>query len=183
MTRDLERRERFEAVVAEVQDPLERYLRRRASVDDVDDLLGDVLLTVWRRLDDLPPAAVLPWCYGVARRALANQRRGTRRRLRLVERLTAEPASAVTMEESAAAEDPELAAALEALPAADREILVLWAWEGLEPRDVAVVLDITPNAAALRLSRAKKRLSAELTRQDSADAGHEGIGDTGGHRP
>lgn len=166
-----------------MQDPLERYLRRRASADDADDVMGDVLLTVWRRLDDLPADAVLPWCYGVARRALANHRRGDRRRLRLVERLTAEPVADVTLEPAAAAEDPELAASLQDLPAVDREVLVLWAWEGLEPREMAVALDISANAAALRLSRAKKRLSARLARQDSEDAGHKGYGGTGRHRP
>ncbi|NNE95898.1 MAG: RNA polymerase subunit sigma-24, partial [Acidimicrobiales bacterium] len=51
-------RARFEAVAAEVYEPLQRYLRRRAASSDADELLDDVLLVLWRRLDDIPPGAV-----------------------------------------------------------------------------------------------------------------------------
>jgi len=62
---------------------------------------------------------------------------------------------------------------------ADREVLRLWAWEQLEPGEIAVVLGSTPNAVSLRLSRAKRRLAHLLGRQDPVDAGHKGIEDTG----
>jgi RNA polymerase sigma-70 factor, ECF subfamily len=39
-------------------------------------------LTAWRRLDEVPDPA-LPWLLGVARRVVANQRRGEQRRERL----------------------------------------------------------------------------------------------------
>ncbi|MGH8947086.1 MAG: RNA polymerase sigma factor, partial [Acidimicrobiia bacterium] len=84
-------RDRFERIADEVFEPLQRYLRRRAPAHDAEDILSEVLLTVWRRIDDAPTDNPLPWCYGVARRALANHRRGDRRRLRLVSRLGAEP--------------------------------------------------------------------------------------------
>jgi RNA polymerase sigma-70 factor (ECF subfamily) len=80
-------------------------------------------------------------------------------------------------------EQPELAAALAALPEADREVLVLWAWEQLEPREIATVLQITPNAVSVRLSRARKKLARQLTRKDPAASGHKGVGHTGEHRP
>jgi RNA polymerase sigma-70 factor (ECF subfamily) len=53
-------------------------------------------------------------------------------------------------------------AALDQLSRSDRELLRLHAWEGLEPREIAVVLGITANAAATRLSRAKKRFLVTL---------------------
>jgi RNA polymerase sigma-70 factor (ECF subfamily) len=71
-------------------------------------------------------------------------------------------------------EDPELAAALASLPEADQEVLRLWAWEQLEPREIAQVLGSTANAVSLRLSRARKKLSDALTRQDPTGAGHIG---------
>jgi RNA polymerase sigma-70 factor (ECF subfamily) len=166
------RRARFEAVVADIYDPLQRYLRRRARGDEVSDVLSDVLLTVWRRLDDVPEA-VLPWSYGVARRALANHRRSASRHLRLVERLETER-PAVVADPADILEDPELAAALASLPAADQEVLRLWAWEQLEPREIAQVLGSTANAVSLRLTRARKKLSDALTRQDPSGAGHIG---------
>jgi RNA polymerase sigma-70 factor (ECF subfamily) len=162
----------FESVVADVYEPLQRYLRRRCALDDVDDLLNDALLTVWRRLDDLPDGSPLPWCYGVARRCLANHRRAAGRRQRLSERIT----SAGTRSPSypwTSSVDAGLQAALDRLPEADGEIIRLWAWEELEPRQIALVLDMTPNAVSVRLGRIRSRLRDELARQDRAAAGHK----------
>lgn len=161
----------FEAVAAEVYEPLQRYLRRRVARHEVDELLNDVLLTIWRRLDDVPEGSVLPWCYGVARRTLANHRRGDARRLRLVQRLVAvsPPAAAHPWTEAA---DVQLQAALDRLPERDRELIRLWAWEHLEPREIAVVLGETPNAVTVRLGRIRRRLQREMARQDPVGAGH-----------
>lgn len=172
-----ERERRYEALIEEVHDPLMRYLRRRATADVADDVMGDMLLTLWRRLDSVPNPTPLPWCYGVARRTLANHRRGERRRLQLVAKLEAQPPLA--FDPPAADENPELATALGDLLPAERELLTLWALEGLEPREIAVVLETTPNAVSLRLTRAKKKLARHLERQDSVTAGHIRYGRTG----
>jgi len=175
---DIERRQRFELVAAQVYEPLQRYLRRRATPDDAADALSDVLLTVWRRLDDVPDLP-LPWCYGVAKRTLANQRRGRQRHLRLVERMTSEAATSPTHEN----DDPALEAALSEMSESDQELLRLWAWEQLEPREIAIVLQTTPNAVSLRLTRAKAKLESKLTRQDSSTAGQKRDRHTEEHRP
>ena len=169
-----ERRDRFEAIAAEVYDPLQRYLRRRASAEESGDVFSDVLLTVWRRLDEVPSDAVLPWSYGVARRTLSNHRRAAQRNLRLVQRLESErqPVSEGDPADAIEAADPVLAEALAGLPAADQEILRLWAWEQLEPREIAHALGSTANAVSLRLSRARKKLAESLTRQDPPPPGH-----------
>jgi RNA polymerase sigma-70 factor (ECF subfamily) len=78
---------------------------------------------------------------------------------------------------------PEVHAALMALPEADREVLALWAWEELEPREIAAVLDTTPNAISLRLSRAKAKLAAEIARQNPPDAGQEPVETAQEHQP
>jgi RNA polymerase sigma-70 factor (ECF subfamily) len=159
-----------------VQDPIQRYLLRRAHRDDVDDLVSEVLLVMWRRLDTIPEN-VLPWCYGVARNALANHRRASGRRLRLVSHLQAQPH--FTDQPEAAGLDPLLEAALDSLSGADREVLRLWAWEQLEPREIASSLGISANAAALRLSKARTRLARRITGQDPSAAGHRRDGHTG----
>lgn len=170
-----DRRERFEAIAEEVFQPLQRYLRRRTDRDAAEDALADVMLTVWRRLDDAPSERVLPWCYGIARNTLANQRRGRRRHLRLIERLEAEPGQNTAPDPADTGTDPELAAALQALSPDDREVLRLWAWEQLEPREIAPVLGISVNAATLRLSRARSRLAEGVVGQDRASSGHEPV--------
>jgi RNA polymerase sigma factor (sigma-70 family) len=177
-----DRRALFEDLVAKVSDPVQRYLLRRASRDVADDVLGDVLLVLWRRLDDVPADDPVPWSMGVARRSLANRRRTDRRRLALVERIRAVDPPTVMTDPAGSEEHPELTAALATLGDTDREVLVLWAWEGLEPRDIAKVLWISDNAAANRLARARRRLADSLGRQDSAGGGQEGDMDPREHR-
>jgi RNA polymerase sigma-70 factor (ECF subfamily) len=154
----------FESLVADVYGPLQRYLRRRTDPATADDVLGDALLVMWRRADDIPSDAALAWCYGVARRCLANALRGTDRQLQLVRRMAVEPPS------STPDDDP----VLEALSAGDRELLRLWAWEQLSPAELGVVLGITPNAASIRLHRAKGKLRNQLLRRKAvAPSGHQ----------
>jgi RNA polymerase sigma-70 factor, ECF subfamily len=157
------RRQRFEALAGEVLLPLQRYLRRRT--EDADDVLSEVLLVLWRRLEDVPDEA-LPWAYGVARGCLANHRRSAQRRLKLVRRLATERVVE-------ASDDTDLAEALACLREDDREVLRLWAWEQLPPREIAVVLGITPNAASIRLHRATKKLRHQLVGKDAQPSGHK----------
>jgi len=178
MQTDLERRRQFEAVVDVVYEPLQRYLGRRAQPADVSELLNDSLLVIWRRLDHVPADDPLPWSYGVAKRCLANHRRGAERRLRLLGRVIdrAPSDSFVSRQPSPEYGNPQLQTALDELDESDRELVRLWAWERLEPREIAVVLDTTPNAVSLRLTRAKKKLMTSMERQDLAAAGQEGLG-------
>lgn len=148
----------FEQLVAESYEPLQRYLRRRTDHATADDVLGDSLLVMWRRHEEIPEDARLAWCYGVARGCLANAIRSAERRLRLVRRLAAERSPSVQTV------DPLLQEALDALPAKDAEVLRLWAWEQLTASEIATALDITPNAASIRLHRATKKLKAAVLR-------------------
>jgi RNA polymerase sigma-70 factor (ECF subfamily) len=174
-----DRRRRYERVFRLAYEPLQRYVRRRAEAHDVDDIVTDALTVMWRRLDDVPVGAELAWSYGVARRCLANHRRSTTRRARLDDKLMA-AAPRPPGGGWDPVDDPELDLALADLSADDRELVRLWAWEQLEPREIAVVLDITANAASIRLHRAKARLAERLAaRKDDASSGHE----PDGHRP
>ncbi|MGW5641007.1 RNA polymerase sigma factor [Streptomyces sp. NPDC003832] len=172
------RERRYEALVRIVALPLHRYLLRRADPHQVDDVLAETMLVLWRRLDDVPgmpegvPTGaddVLPWCYGVARGCLANARRADRRRLRLVERLTR--AASLTQPAARTNDHGELHEALGTLGEADREVVLLWAWEELPPRAIAEVTGLSPNAVSIRLHRAKKKLAAALKRKNGMAAG------------
>lgn len=165
-----DRRHSFESIADEVYEPVRRYLLRRLVREDAEEVLDDVLLTLWRRLDEVPPHGVLPWCYGVARRHVANHRRSHRRRQALWDRLASQPQQLV-LDPHGGDSDVDMATAFERLSASDREVLRLWAWEGLEPQQIAAVLGSSVNAATLRLSRAKKKLGSEIARQDSRPGG------------
>lgn len=135
-------------------------LRRAGDPEDAADVVAETFLVAWRRLEDVPPdPQARLWLYGVARRALANQRRGERRRERLGELLCAEltPALAEPPET-----EPDVLAALERLGPEDREVLRLSAWEELSPSEAATVLGISAVAARSRLHRARRRLRRAL---------------------
>lgn len=169
--------ERFETVVREeLLEPLRRYLARRTDPATADDVLAETLLVCWRRRDELPSPA-LPWAYAVARNCLANARRSDRRQQRVAGRVAAVDPP-VEHEPGAGPRDDALHDALSRLPADVAELLRLWAWEQLTPSEIATVLDVTPNAASIRLTRARARLREELGKIE-AGAGHEEPGGAG----
>ena len=158
-----ERRSDFESLVARVGPPLRGYLLRRTDRDTAEDVLADTLLVLWRRRDDVPAAGELPWCYGVARRCLANAQRAERRRHRLVLRLggLARPHDQ-PYGGPPEVPDPDVRRALAVLGERDRELLMLWAWEDLAPADLARTLGVTVGAVHVRLHRARRRFAVAL---------------------
>lgn len=154
------REEVFAALFDAHFDTLLAYARRRTDeLSDAEDVVAETYTVLWRRIEHLPTdaSARLPWMYGIARRVLANQRRAMARRQRLFDRLR----SALATYRSPAS-PTHVVAALAALRPPDQEILRLAAWEGLSHAEIGVALGITPNAAAIRLHRARKRLSARM---------------------
>ncbi len=169
-----DRRARFEELAPGLVDPLRRFLARRTDAATAEDVLADTLLVCWRRLDQVP-AEPLPWAYAVARHCLANAERSARRQRRVAAKVaTMDPPATATPGPGGdgAGGDGALDAALAALRPADAELLRLWAWERLEAAQIAQVLGVTPNAAAIRLHRARQRLAAEL-RKSAPVSGHE----------
>jgi RNA polymerase sigma factor (sigma-70 family) len=163
-----DRRRRFEQMYEAHYSPVLGYVMRRTdSPDDAADVIAETFLTAWRRLDDVPAGAeARPWLFGVARRMLANHGRAQRRRIALGERLRFELAAARYSREPA----PGLqgaAIAFRELPDADREILALAGWEGLDPGQIAVVLGCSRNAARIRLHRARRRFADRLHRDET----------------
>jgi RNA polymerase sigma-70 factor, ECF subfamily len=154
----MERRIRFELLYGVHAPAVKAYLMRRADPAAVEDLLAEVFIVVWRRLEELP-AEPLPWLLGVARRQLSTQRRGELRRAALRDRL----AQVVTLApEPAAATLGVLGGALGRLSPSDRELLLLIAWEQLTPRQAAETLGISPATLRVRLHRARRRLAQAL---------------------
>jgi len=168
------REDRFTDLAGQVVEPLHRYARRRTDPDTAQDVVADALLVIWRRLDDVPTDDPLPWCYAVARRCLANTVRSARRRHRLVVRLASLPSYDESPGPGHPGRDAVLDAALRRLPDSDQELLRLWAWEDLAPREIAVVLGISANASSIRLHRARRRLAA-LLGKDARPDGQEQV--------
>ncbi|MGH9021337.1 MAG: RNA polymerase sigma factor [Acidimicrobiales bacterium] len=158
---------RFRALAVEATPVVGAYLRRRVyplPASDVDDLVEEVLLITWRRFDDVPADAQIPWMIGVARNVLRNAQRKGRRVAEVEGR--ARPSGATAPAEDQVIADESVRVALAALSDDDREILLLHAWDGRSAADIARVFHLTTNAAAVRLSRAEarfRRLLSETT--------------------
>jgi RNA polymerase sigma-70 factor (ECF subfamily) len=167
---DSERRERFEAAYRELYEPICGYtLRRVRHPDDAAEAIAETFATLWRRFDACPQGDELrPWLFGVARRVIANQRRGNRRRTALGERLVASIDPAAVDAAGAHEDTSALARAFAALSESDRELLSLAAWEGLTTDEIAVALGTNRPAVRLRLHRARRRLREALSRNAGA---------------
>ena len=156
-------RRRFEAVYAANFGPILGYvLRRTENADAAADVVAETFLTAWRRLDDVPHGnRTRLWLYGVARRVLANHHRGERRRSELSGRLHGELAGA-HRDSDFADRQGSVGAAFRSLPEADRELLALVAWEGLDNAQVAAVLGCSRNAVRIRLHRARAKFARAM---------------------
>lgn len=161
----MEPRARFEALYRAHAGAVRAYARRRSDAATADDVVADVFLTAWRRLAEVPDDA-LPWLFGIARRVLANRRRSEARSAALHQRLATLTPRILVDEQSVISLDPKLAAALGGLGDRDREILLLVAWDGLEPARAARALGINARTFAVRLHRARRRLARMLASAD-----------------
>jgi RNA polymerase sigma-70 factor (ECF subfamily) len=148
-----------------------RYLSRRVGPGPADDLLGDVFVAAVEarmRVRPHPSGSALPWLYGIA----ANVVRSHLRR-----RAAASPSAvgfaddidwdAVDDRVDAIARRGELQAALGALSADDRQLVLLVAWDGLTPTEAARALGISAVAARSRLHRARARAQAAIPTSDT----------------
>ena len=159
--RETERRRRFDALFESYSPDIVAYCGWRAgSASDAQDAVAEVFLTAWRRLDELPEGdAARVWLYATARRVIANQRRSSRRRHALQERLASESPSAGPGD--ASSDEADLVHdALRRLGPRDREVLLLAEWEGLSPAQIAAVLGCLTVTARGRLHRARRRFRA-----------------------
>ena len=155
----------FEALYTAHRDDIWRYLRRRAA-SEPEDLTTEVFLVAWRRRSELP-AQPLPWLYGVARKVLANHRRGGARRDALAERAGAHAEPFAPDHAEAIGLRQDLTRALAALNESDRELVLLVAWEGLSMAEAGEALGCLRGTVAVRMHRARKRLHHALKADDA----------------
>ena len=152
----------FAEVVSRHEIAVHAFLARRAGAQAAADLLGEVWVRAFGGRGGYDPAYpdARPWLYGIARNVLRSHWRASRgashvtAESALAEAAT-DPWEAVTGRLDSAARLRVLAAAVRALPAAERDVLLLVAWEQLTPAQAAAVLGIPPGTARSRLHRAR----------------------------
>jgi RNA polymerase sigma-70 factor (ECF subfamily) len=140
------------------------YARRQAGPADAEDLVSEAFVVAMRRLEDLPSESgeTFAWLVGTVRRLAANHRRRRAVRDRYWRDAVREGWHATGSFEDAVADRERCLAALADLSTADRELLLLVAWEGLTAEQAASVLGISRNTLAVRMFRARQRLEDHL---------------------
>ena len=151
------RREAFLSMHSEYFAAVRRYSERRVAPSYVDDVVSETWAIAWRRFDLANPFG-LPWLYKVAHNVIGNVYKRRSRDLGLVDRLRLPDGR----DESTDPRVEDLRLALARLPTKDREVISLAYWEDLTAAEIATVMSTTEEAIWTRLSRAKKKLRANL---------------------
>lgn len=146
------------------------YASRRLGPHAADDVCAETFALAFRqrRRYDLTRRCARPWLYGIATNLISRHRRDEVRLLRAMGRLhpEAEPARGheeeVTAKVSAQGVKGTLAQAVAALPADQRDVLLLVALAGLSYEEVAQALDVPFGTVSSRLNRARTKLRKAL---------------------
>ena len=166
-------------------DSVYRYCRSRAG-DAGEDLAAETFKLAFdrRATYDVERADARPWLLGLATNLIRNHLRGCERGRRALQRLDVGPcedhADAAVGRAEAALLGPALAQALDGIPEADRDALLLMAWHDLSYAEVAEALDVPLGTVRSRISRARLRLRGRLSQLGvTRDAATHSESDTG----
>ena len=137
------------------------YLARRAGAQSAEELLAEVWLQALRGRDGYDPSRddARPWLYGIARNLLRGHWRTASRRVDATPEPVDDPWDGVDASLDGAASAALLRELLAALPAEQREVLELVAWEELTPQQVGEVLGVPSGTVRWRLHQARARLA------------------------
>ncbi len=129
---------------------LHGYFARRAA-GAADDLLAEAWLRAYagRTTYDAARGPARAWLFGVARNVLAAHWRGQERHASTTTftgEASSDPWHAVDQRLDAAAVGPLMRQTLAELPAVERELLLLIAWEQLSPTEAAAVVGVPAGA-------------------------------------
>jgi RNA polymerase sigma-70 factor (ECF subfamily) len=141
-----------------------RFLSRRAGPGAAEDLLSEVFaaaLQARERVVAHDSGSALPWLYGIAANVLRHHFRDAKAGV-AASYDAGMDWDAVEARLDAQARRGELRAALSVLSPAERDLLLLVAWEEFTPAEAARVVGISQVAARSRLDRARMRAARAL---------------------
>ncbi|MEV7229782.1 sigma-70 family RNA polymerase sigma factor [Polymorphospora sp. NPDC051019] len=142
------------------------YASDRLGGHDAQDLVAEVFVVAWRRLETVREGQERPWLFGVARRLILQHQRLRGGDVALRARLHAQPAAGeADHPEPEAAQRADVLRALAVLAEGDREVLLLRYWYDFSGGEAARVLGCSTATFAVRLHRARRRFQAAYERQ------------------
>jgi len=163
----------LEALMRRYWEPLTALAARISGALDAEDVVLDAFVRVWRRGASWGPVtSVRSLLYCITRNRALNQRRTDIRTADHLERLEHPTETHFTPDDDLAAADLQQAfeAALDRLSPRRREVYILVRSEGLDYREAAEVLGLSPQTAANHLTAALRELRHALA--DRLGGGH-----------
>ncbi|MER7209934.1 RNA polymerase sigma factor [Streptosporangium sp. NPDC000239] len=162
--------ERFAVLYDRYFPDIHRYVAGRLGTQTADDLTAEVFLAAFRGREGFDPArgTVRGWLYGIATNLLARHRGQEAHHLSVLRRMSADDGIDAGHEElvagrlTAAGVRGPLAEALEAMPEADRDALLLLALAELSYEEIAHALGVPTGTVGSRLNRVRRKLRAAL---------------------
>ena len=178
-----ERPEQFGAIFDRHYTAVNRYLARRTARAQADDLASATFVIAFERRRAFRPqsTSARPWLYGIATNLLRESGRAARREGEVALRLSAELSASAGHDGVPGLSTERLSAALAALEAGQRDVLLLYAWEELSYEEIAEALEIPLGTVRSRLSRARSYLRGELAQRSPTSDRPQPI-DTGSTR-
>lgn len=159
-------------------DAVNRYLRRRVSVDLADDLTDETFLQAFRHRARYRPERddARPWLYGIATNLVRGHYRRERRELRAFARTLVDPAGEVALPDQSGG---AIAGALASLNDGERDVLFLYTWAELDYEEIAEALTIPGGTVRSRLHRARGKLRELLADERSFPAERNEVEEAG----
>jgi len=178
VTRELnrDREARFAEVYDAAYTDLVRFVSRRGQPGEAEDVVAEVFAVAWRRFEHLPTELdeARAWLFGIAYRTVLASNRAEGRRRALTLRLTDEAGIGPlgVVDADIAADRVDLVAAWKRLDPVHAEALALACWDGLTSAQAGRVLDISPVAFRIRLTRGRRALRRLLASPSPAVRPH-----------
>ncbi|MCL1897281.1 MAG: sigma-70 family RNA polymerase sigma factor [Micrococcales bacterium] len=171
MTTPVTTEARVEELFNQHVDAVFRFCRVQLNEALAQEVTSDVFVVAWQKLDQVPPDCALAWLLGVARRLMAFQLRGERRRRALITKISSEPRARRSEPDPAdAIAGADLAQrAMASLSHSDQSLLWLAATQDLSQDELGQALGIGAKAAGVRLSRARARLTKAVASASSPE--------------
>ena len=158
----------FTTVFAQHYPAVARFLRARVGIEHGDELAAETFEVAWKKRETYDPtrSEVRAWLFGIAVNVLRHHRRSEARRWRAYGRVGVEPMVDLTDRSDdrldALALRPRVGAALAALGAEERDLVLLSAWADLSYEELSAACGIPVGTVRSRLSRARARLRTHL---------------------
>ncbi len=154
----------FAALFGDAFDDVLRFCARRVPPDRAEDFAAEAMAVAWRRFDEVPSGRgnQRAWLFTTARNLMLRDTRDQSRRRTLLLRIGVTQPLDVPGADGEATVRVDLSRAWNLLSERHQEALALTVWDGLNTVEAASVLDISPVAYRIRLSRARSALRAHL---------------------